>query len=254
MGGVFDALIARLAFAQRRLRGAVCGNFGGEFGGALGHGALDRLLRRFELRLVAGACADMPEALSDGDEKKHVFEDDPAGVFRRAPEWRRQHSEHRLRPENAAHKMVRDGHGRGGDEDTPVAIEGQKRERTEDMEMRFDPAAGEMDEQRRRQHLAHGDDLARERRATARPRQRHRETGDHAAEQDGGPDVEMHRAAPALPGARRNPERNRDPREILKQHQPGEQPVGVAPPFLPALGEKFPGARGAGVVGGLIHG
>ena len=59
------------------------------------------------------------------------------------------HAVHRLRPEESAqHVIERDDDGRRN-QHAPIAIERQKRERAEDVEMGFDAAAGQMDEQAR---------------------------------------------------------------------------------------------------------
>ena len=49
---------------------------------------------------------------------------------------------------------------RGGNQDPPVAIEREERQRPEHMEMRLDASAGQVDEQRAHQHLRNGYHIA----------------------------------------------------------------------------------------------
>ena len=105
-----------------------------------------------------------------GDDEEDVLEDDPRRVLQPAPLAGDQHAVHRLRPEDPAqHVIQRDDDGRRN-QHAPVAIEREKRERAEHVEVRFDAAAGEMDQQRAHQHLRRRNRVARGRQA--RPQQR----------------------------------------------------------------------------------
>ena len=63
----------------------------------------------------------------------------------------------RLGPEDAADEVVGRDDDRGRHEHAPVAIEGEEGERAEDVEVGLDAPAGEVDQQRRPQHLRDGD-------------------------------------------------------------------------------------------------
>ena len=93
--------------------------------------------------------------------RNDVFEDDPRRVFQPSPLTRDQYTVDRLRPEDAAQEVIQ-GHNDGRwNQHPPVAIEGEKGERTEHVEVRFDAAARQMDQQRAHQHLCDRDREAR---------------------------------------------------------------------------------------------
>jgi hypothetical protein len=48
-----------------------------------------------------------------------------------------------------------------GNQDAPITIERQERERTEDVKVCLDTSTGQVDEQSAHQHLRDGDDVAR---------------------------------------------------------------------------------------------
>jgi len=56
--------------------------------------------------------------------------------------------------------MLDDDNGCCGDQYAPVSIERQKRQRSENMKVRFDPAATQVDEQGGSQHLTDGDHMS----------------------------------------------------------------------------------------------
>ncbi len=64
----------------------------------------------------------------------------------------------------------------------PVAIEREAGQRAEDVEVRFDAAAGDVDQQGANQHLADADDVARGERAAAEPDHQDRRGGDGRTE------------------------------------------------------------------------
>ena len=120
-----------------------------------------------------------------------------------------------------------DGHDRRrGNQHPPVAIERQHRQRTEHVKMRFDAAAGEVNQERAHQHLGDGNRVSGERGARSEQRKGGRKQTDEAAEDQRRPDVDVDLAVGAGPGARRHDQRKDDGREPLPAHQVGEHPVG----------------------------
>ena len=110
----------------------------------------------------------------------------------------------------AQHVIQRDDDG-GGNQHAPVAIEREERQRAEDVEVRFDAAAGEVDEQRAHQHLRRRNRVARGRQARPEQAEQRRKQTDEAAEDDRGPHVKVRAAGRARPGERRDPQRERMP-------------------------------------------
>ena len=115
----------------------------------------------FERRGAFRPLAHLRGAPQAGHDQKHVFEDDPGRVLYPAPLARDHHAVHRLRPEQAAQHVVERDHDRGRNQHAPVAIEREEGERSEDVEVRLDATAGQVDEQRAHQHLRDGDGVAR---------------------------------------------------------------------------------------------
>ena len=124
-----------------------------------------RLLARahllFEGGRALGGVLHLHDAAAAGDDEEDVLEDHPGGVLQPAPLTRDQHAVDRLRPEDAAQQVIERHDDGGGNQDTPVAIKRQKRQRAEDVEMRFDASAGQVNQQRAHQHLRDGDRVAR---------------------------------------------------------------------------------------------
>ena len=109
----------------------------------------------------SGRLAHFRDAAQARHDEEQIFEDDPRRVFEPAPLAGDEHAIHRLRPEDAAqHVIERDDDG-GRNQDAPVTIESEERQRAEDVEVRLDAAAGQVDQQRAHQHLRDGDDVAR---------------------------------------------------------------------------------------------
>ena len=140
--------------------------------------------RRRALAASSSACRSAMaciscDALPAGPDQEDVLEDDPAGVLQPAPVARRRA---RRRPTAARSsprsEVVGGDDRRGGDQHAPVAVEGQEGQRAEDVEVRLDAAAGQVDQQGAHEHLADGDGVARRtpRRAAAGPRQHGRLT------------------------------------------------------------------------------
>ena len=116
------------------------------------------------------------DAAAAGDEQEDVLEEDPGRVLQPAPLTRHHHAIHRLRPEHAAQHVIQRDDDRGRNQDPPVPVERQERERTKYVEVRFDAAAGEVDQERTHQHLRDGDDVPRRRQAGSKQAQERRET------------------------------------------------------------------------------
>ena len=122
---------------------------------------------------------------------------------RRAPRRRGQHAVDRLRPEHASQEVVGTTTADAVASTGPVAIERQQRERAEHVEVGLDAAAGEMDEQRRGEHLSDRDDMTRRcpPRPPASPSRRAVRRSGHRG-RSCGVDVDVRRAGGAHPGAR----------------------------------------------------
>ena len=112
------------------------------------------------------------------DDEEDVLEDHPGRVLQPAPLAGDEHAVDRLRPEHAAQHVIERHDDRRRDQDAPVAIERQERQRAEDVEVRFDAAAGEVDQQRAHQHLRDGDRVARRRPAGPQQAEQRREQAD----------------------------------------------------------------------------
>ena len=211
-----------------------------------------RLLARAHLLLEGGGAQrvvlQLDAAAAARHDQEHVLEGDPGDVLEPAPLAGDQHAVDRLRPEHAAEEMIGGDHRGGRNQHAPVAIEREKRQRAEDVEMRFEAPAAEVNQQRAHQHLRAGDRVARRRLAGTKHGERRGEQADRAAEENGRPDVHVRAADRAVPGERRHPQREHDPGEPLEAHQPGEQPIGALVNLAPGLREQF---HRAGVDGEL---
>ena len=69
-------------------------------------------------------------------------------------------AEHPLGIQHAAQRMIGDGDQSSRREHLPVKVERKEGERTENMEMSFSVAVGDLDEQSRHRHLAHRDHMS----------------------------------------------------------------------------------------------
>ena len=190
-----------------------------------------RLLARADLllerRSAVRRLAQLHHASQAGDDEKDVFEDDPCRMLEPAPLARDHDPVHRLRPEVSAQNVIQGDDDGRGNQHAPVPVERQKRQRAEDVEMRFDAAAGEMDQQRAHQHLSGRNRVARGRQARPQQREERRKQTDEAAEHDGGPHVKVRAAGRARPGERRDPQREQDAADPLQRHQSCKQPIGA---------------------------
>ena len=129
----------------------------GELGGAFADGALDAGARIFDLGLAFGQGVHRLVAPDAAEDQENVLEHHPGDVFKRAPSGvGRPHAEHGRRPVHPAHELVGRHHDRRRHQHAPVAVERQERQRAENVEVHLRPAAREMDEQPREQHLPDG--------------------------------------------------------------------------------------------------
>src|SRR5262249_55081438 len=135
---------------------------GAQFGRAAGDGGLDAGVGRLQVGLPLGDRLHLGNTAAAGVNQEDVLEGDPAGVFQPAPAIGVEVDDgvDRHRPVKAANVVIEGDDQRGGDKDSPVAVEGQKSQRAKDVEVGFDPTAGQVIEQGRGEHLAGGDDVA----------------------------------------------------------------------------------------------
>ena len=78
-----------------------------------------------------------------------------------------------------------------GNEHPPITIEGENHKRAEDMKMRFDPAAGQSDQQSRHQRLRDGDHVARGKRTGPDASHPNGKNANGAAQKDGRPNMNV---------------------------------------------------------------
>ena len=147
-----------------------------------------------------------------------------------------------LGPEQAAQELVPHHGQRGGEQHLPVPVEGQEGQRAEDVEVRLDAAAREVDEQPRPEHLADGHPMPREGRARPQPHQRHGKDGQHPAEGQRHEQLALHPARMALRRLGREQHRDDDGHQPLAHHQPGQEAIHPAPHRFLVLGEEPGGA------------
>ncbi len=162
-----------------------------QLAGTLLHDPLHRRVRRLDLRLTRGQVAQLPQRLETAADQHDVLEDDPDGVLQPSPGADDRDAINRARPEDPPQEMVQSHDGRGGDQHPVVAVQGQERERTEDVEVGLDPSAHQVDQQRAHEHLADRDRMSRRRRAGPPPNPTERQADDQTTQDDRCPDVDM---------------------------------------------------------------
>ena len=86
-------------------------------------------------------------------------------MLSRPPEGCGHNAVHRLRHENPSANVVGGDDHCGGDKDAPVAVKREERQRSENVEVHFNPTIANMDQQGGHQHLSRsqcvsGDGLA----------------------------------------------------------------------------------------------
>ncbi len=182
----------------------------------------EALLARLERGGPVRDRAHFPNAAQARDNEKHIFENHPARVLERSQRTGREHAVDGIRPVDSAQEMVERHDDGRGNEHSPIPIERENDQRTEDMEMRFDSSARQRDQQSRHEHLGDGDDVAVDGRAGPNARHPNRKDTDGAAQEDGPPDVDVDLARLALPGQRRDEKRDENSSNPLEEHQPRE--------------------------------
>ncbi|HZL72330.1 MAG TPA: hypothetical protein VFC86_07710 [Planctomycetota bacterium] len=162
---------------------------------------LDPAVRLLELGATPGDVLHLADAAEARGDEEQVDVDHPAGVFEPPPGAGREDAEDRLRPEDAAEQVVQgDDHG-GGDEHLPVPVEGEERQGAEDVEVRLDAAARQVDQEGREEHLARRDDVARQDPAGLEDGERDGQRRDRAAEDQRRPHVHVRLADRPFPRA-----------------------------------------------------
>ena len=116
--------------------------------GALLDRLLDDLVRGLELGLTPGDAAHLRNALDAGPNEKDVLERYPPRVLQPTPAARRENAVDGLGPEYPSQEVIEGDHQRRRDEDAPIPVEREKRQRSEHVEVRLDPAACEVNEER----------------------------------------------------------------------------------------------------------
>src|SRR5262249_10220167 len=116
---------------------------------------------------------------------------------------------------------------RGGDKDSPVAVEGEEGQGAEDVEVGFDAAVAQVVEQGRGEHLAGGDDVASQHTSGHGEDEEDGQGEDGAAEAEGDPQPRM-RAEVQHPGLLLQGGGGDGSGDPLAQEQAGEEAVGTA--------------------------
>ena len=136
-------------------------------GGAFDYGQFNAVIGQLELGLAQRDGAHFGDALQAHDEKKDVLEKDPASVLDPAEVVGSERAEDRLRPVDAADEVIEGNHDGCRHQHAPVAVKGEEGKGTEDVKVGLDPPAGQIDEQRRHEHLRERDDVSRQGRGPA---------------------------------------------------------------------------------------
>ena len=187
------------------------------------------------LKLLFADITHLTARYEAGPDEHHVLENDPARVFQRPPRCAESDSVNGLRIPQPTEQMVNGHNYRGRREDPPIPIAREKRQRPEDVEMCFNPSAGQMNQQTGKANLADGHGLTSQRLARQPPDQYHGKETEYSAQQDRGINVRMHRTNRSAPGARRDDDGEQNPHYPLHGHQDEEQPVN-APVHLVFVG------------------
>ena len=207
----------------------------------------------FQLRPAPCVIPQVFDSLPAGNNQKHVLEDNPRRVFQPPPRTGDDNPEDRLRPVHAANEMV-DGHNqRGRNQQGPIAIESEKGERPEDMEMRLNPSPADVDKERGKQHLGDSDDMPRHKPPRELPREEDRRNGEHASEDDGKPHMNVNGALRPFPRLRGQQQGRHDSSQPLQNHQGREKTVRAAEDPLPLLLKNLLAVRGECRVRVIIH-
>ena len=224
-----------------------------ELGGPLRHRPLDLGAGRLEQRLPRGDLVHLAHALHAGGNEEQVFERDPADVLDPAPGAGRRDAVDRLRPEDPPQDVVGDGDRRARHHDPPVTVEGQERERSEDVEVRLGLAPGQVNQQGRHQHLPDRDQVPGHHLARPRQCQEDRQAGDRAAQSE----RDQERGVPLMPrpdpGLRRDVERRQHRRDPLEAEQARKQAVVPPQHALPLPLEQLARPPVDGLAASVAH-
>lgn len=140
----------------------------------------------------------------------------------------------------------------GGDKYAPIAVKGEKCEGAKDVEMRFNAAAREVNEEGRHQHLGDGDGVARRRSPGPSGGDDGRVEREDPAEKEGRPHVEMHGEVRTGPGAGRDDEGEDEARKPFKGEETDKKAIDEAEVFAASLvkeGARAGGQSGLGLFG-----
>ena len=164
-----------------------------ELRGAALDAGLNRRLQLLDGHLAQGHAARRRRGADAMDVEHDVLEHHPAGVLERTPHRGDADAEDRRRPQDAADDVIDEHHERRGHQHLRVAVHREEGQRSEDVEVGLDAAAGEMDQKGADGHLADGDDMAGESPPGRDIRQVGGQRADQSADHDRDPDVRMDR-------------------------------------------------------------
>ena len=131
-------------------------------GGPLGDRLFDRGVRLFEPGLAFGDDPHLAAAANARIDEEDVEKRDPAGVLQPPPFGACHETVNRFGPVKPAEEMVGRYHDGSRHHHPPIAIEAQEGQRAEDVEVRLEAAAAQVNQQCGRQHLGDGDHVPRE--------------------------------------------------------------------------------------------
>lgn len=197
----------------------------------------------FKQRLTNGDRFHLPHPGEARGDNEDVLEDHPCGVLQQSPRIEDGFSVNRLRKVIAPDRVIGD-HGEGRREEDPVVpVEGEERKGNENVEVRLDPSAREVDDQARHQHLAdrHHDSIAEP--ALSEPKHGPNGGRDEEAQPHRLVHVRMNGARRPRKRARRKRQGAQNDRQILDRHDDGEDPVRTLRQPLPLQLHQFVAAR-----------
>ena len=198
----------------------------GELGGAFADGALHAGAGVLHLGLGLGEGVHRLVAPDAGEDQETILEDDPGHVFEPAPvRVQGRRSVDGMRPVHPAQELIEHHHGRRRHQHAPIPVKRQECQRAEDVEMHLGPPAGQVDEQRGKQHLPDGDQVPGDERARTPEDKKQRHGGEHRAEHGRREDLDAHEPDVRDRRVRAVPRRHHDAREPLEREQHGEHPV-----------------------------
>src|SRR5437764_876379 len=163
-----------------------------------------------------------------------------------------EHSVDGTRPIDTSQKVIdRNDRGRR-DEDAPVSVKRQKCERTENVKMGFDAPSQQMNQQCPHQHLCDTNDMTSQNVAGPPINHGNWQARDQAAQENGGPNVNMRRTGWTRPGEWRKPQGRAHGRDPLKPKQTAEKPIGMREYRFLMLAKQVLGASRNGEDNGWI--